>query len=144
MSSAHDNNVTGGGIEFSNLLLNPSPETVRKIGLVKKLLMSGKPLYIAVREAKLGWKSYYKYAPLIYDDPDILVPLPKTTLRDYRYRGIDVEGVRMVLDCVAKHEATRLIRDILAGRRGREEVRQKVKRNPRRHWLQLCKDLQIK
>jgi len=33
-----------------------------------------------------------------------------------------------VLDCVAKHEATRLIRDVLAGRRGSEEVRQKFKR----------------
>jgi len=50
------------------LLLNPSPETVRKIGLVRKLLKDGKPLYRAIREAKLGWKNYYKYAPLIYDD----------------------------------------------------------------------------
>jgi hypothetical protein len=49
-----------------------------------------------------------------------------------------------VLDCVAKHEATRLIRDVLAGRRGSEEVRQKFKRNPGRQWLQLCRDLQIK
>jgi hypothetical protein len=142
MSSAHDNNVTGG-MEFFNLLLNPSPETVRKIGLVKKLLKDGKPLYRAIREAKLGWKNYYKYAPLIYGDLDIPVPIPKTVLRDYRCRGID-EVLRMVLDCVAKHEATRLIRDILAGRMGREEVRQKLKRNPGRPWLQLCRDLQMK
>jgi hypothetical protein len=143
MSSAHDNNVTGG-MEFFNLLLNPSPETVRKIGLVKKLLKDGKPLYRAIREAKLGWKNYYKYAPLIYDDPDISIPIPKTALRDYRYRGIDVEVVRVVLDCVAKHEVTKLMRNILAGRMGREEVRRKFKRNPGRHWLQLCRDLQMK
>jgi hypothetical protein len=142
MSSAHDN--TGRGNEFFNFLLNPSPETVRKIGLVKKLLKDGKPLHRAIREAKLGWKNYYKYAPLIYDDPDIPVPLLKTTLRDYRCRGIDVEGVRIVLDCVAKHIATKLIRDVLAGRRGKEDVRQKLKRNPGRHWLQLCKYLQMK
>jgi len=118
MSSVHDNNVTGRGNGFFNLLLNPSPETVRKIGLVKKLLKDGKPLYRAIREAKLGWKNYYKYAPLIYDDPDIPVPLPKIILRDYRYRGIDFEGIRVVLDCVAKHVATKFIRDVLAGRRG--------------------------
>lgn len=144
MSSVHDNNVTGRGNEFFNLLLNPSPETVRKIGLVKKLLKDGKPLYRAIRETKLGWKNYYKYAPLIYGDPDIPVPIPKTTLRDYRCRGIDVEGIRVVLDCVAKHEATKLIKDVLAGSRGREEVQQKFKRNPGRHWLQLCRDLQMK
>jgi hypothetical protein len=118
VSSVHDNNVTGRGNEFFNLLLNPSPETVRKIGLVKKLLKDGKPLYRAIREAKLGWKNYYKYAPLIYDDPNIPIPIPKTILRDYKYRGIDVEGIRVVLDGVAKHVATKLIRDVLAGRGG--------------------------
>jgi len=144
MSSVHDNNVTVRGNGFFNLLLNPSPETVRKIGLVKKLLKDGKLLYRAIREAKLGWKNYYKYAPLIYDDPNIPIPIPKTVLRDYRYRGIDVESVRVVLDCVAKYEVMKLIRDVLAGRRGREEVRQELKRNPGRRWLQLCKDLQMR
>jgi len=96
----------------------------------------------AIREAKLGWKNYYKYAPLIYGDPDIPVPIPKMALRDYRYGGIDVEVLRKVLDCVAKHEVMKLMRDILAGRRG-EEVRRKLKRNPGRHWLQLCRDLQM-
>jgi hypothetical protein len=141
MSSAHDNTVTGGKVKFFNLLLNPSSETVRKIGLVKKMLKDGKPLYSAIREAKLGWKNYYKYAPLIYDDPEIPIPLPKTLIREYRYRGIDVDGLRIMLDYVAKHEATKLIRDILAGRRG-EEIWQKLKRNPGRYWLQLCRDLQ--
>jgi len=122
------------------LLLNPSPETVKKIGLVKKLLKGGKPLYRAIREAKLGWKNYYKYTPLIYSDPDILVPLPKTVLKDYRYKGIDVEGIRMVLDGDAKRKATRFIRDVLAGRRERGEVRQELKRNSGKHWLQLCRD----
>jgi hypothetical protein len=39
------------------LLLNPSPETVREICLVKKSLKDGKPLYRAIREAKLGWEN---------------------------------------------------------------------------------------
>jgi hypothetical protein len=104
------------------------------------LLKDGWPLYRAIREAKLGWKNYYKYAPLIYGDPNIPIPIPKTTLRDYRCRGIDVEGVRVVLDCVAKHEAARLVRDVLAGG---GEVRRKLERNPGRHWLQLCRDLQM-
>ena len=43
----------------------------------------------------------------------------------------------MVLDCIAKHEATTLIRGVLAGRRGKKEVQQKFKRNPGKHWLQL-------
>jgi hypothetical protein len=144
MISGHDNIVTGKEIEFLKLVLNPSPKVAREIGLVKRLLKEGEPLYKAVRKAGLGWKNYYKYAPLIYDDPEILVPLPKTFLKEYKYRNIDVEGIRIVLDNVAKHATAKLIRDILVGRRGKEETRQKIKKNPGKHWLQLCKDLQLK
>jgi|GEM_PF-2436024 len=63
---------------------------------------------------------------------------------DYRYGEMDVKGVRVVLDCVAKHEATKLIRDVLAGRREREEIRQKFKSSPGRQWLQLCKYLEVR
>jgi hypothetical protein len=59
--------------------------------------------------------------------------LPKTILKEYKYRNIDVEGIRIVLDIVAKHATAKLIRDILVGRRGKEETRQKIKKNPEKH-----------
>ena len=43
----------------------------------------------------LTGQNYCRYAPLTYDDLDILVPLPKTTFRDYRYREINVEGAEV-------------------------------------------------
>ena len=133
MTSDHDNIVTGKEIEFLKLVLNPSARVAEEIGLVKRLLKEGGPLYKAVRKAGLGWKNYCKYAPLVYDDPEILVPLPKTILKEYKYRNIDVEGIRIVLDIVAKHATAKLIRDILVGRRGKEETRQKIKKNPEKH-----------
>jgi hypothetical protein len=57
MISDHDNIVTGKEIEFLKLVLNPSPKVAREIGLVKRLLKEGKPLYKAVRKAGLGWKN---------------------------------------------------------------------------------------
>jgi len=76
--------------------------------------------------------------------PEILILLPKTILKEYKYRNIDVEGIRIVLDNVAKHATAKLIKDTLSGRRGKEETRQEIKKNPGKHWLQLCKDLQLK
>jgi hypothetical protein len=139
MTSDHDNIVTGKEIEFLKLVLNPSPKVAKEIGLVKRLLKEGRPLYKAVRKAGLGWKNYYKYAPLIYDDPEILVPLPKTILKEYKYRNIDVEDIRTVLDIVAKHATAKLIRDILSGRRGKEETRREIKKNP---WKALAPTMQ--
>jgi hypothetical protein len=140
----HDNIITGKEIEFLKLVLNPSARVAKEIGLVKRLLKEGRPLYKAVRKAGLGWKNYYKYAPLIYDDPEILAPPPKTILKEYKYRNMDVEDIRIVLDGVAKHATAKLMRDILSGKRGKEETRQKIKKNPGKLWLQLCKDLQLK
>jgi ACT domain-containing protein len=57
-------------------VLNLSVKVTREIILVRRLLKEGKPLYKAIRKARLGWKNYYKYVPLAYDDPEILVPLP--------------------------------------------------------------------
>ncbi len=139
MTSDHYN-IVSGGADFLKLILNPSNETRKKILLVRGLLKKGIPLHLAIKRAKLGWKNYYKYAPLIYDDPDILAPLPKTLLRDYRMR-LDVDHIRIILDGIAKLKATEVIRRILTSEK---EVREKVKRNPGRHWLQICKDLQIK
>jgi len=126
-------------LEWLKYILKPKPETLEKLLLVRGLLKSGLPAYKAVKKAKLGWKNYYKYAPFIYDDPEILVSLPKGFLGDYAYRGFAVDELRMVLDEVAKHEAEKLIRRVL--RRGEPE---EAKENPGKAWLQLCKDLQIK
>jgi len=142
MVSDHDNTITVKEIEFLKSALNPSDRVVRKIILVKRLLKKGMPLYKAIRKAGLGWKNYYKYAPLIYDDPEILVPLPKTILKDYKYR-IDVESIRIVLDGVAKLVAAKLVRDVLSGKREKKELWRKVKENPGKHWLRLCRDLQL-
>jgi hypothetical protein len=142
MVSDHDNTITVKDLEFLKSALNPSDRVIRKIVLVKRLLKKGMPLYKAIRKAGLGWKNYYKYAPLIYDDPEILVPLPKTILKDYKYR-IDVESIRIVLDGVAKLAAAKLIRDILSGKRGKKELWWNVKENPGKHWLRLCRDLQL-
>jgi hypothetical protein len=128
MISDHDNTITGKEIEFLKSVLNPSPKVAKEICLVKRPLKEGGPLYKAVRKAGLRWKNYYKYAPPIYDDPEILVPLPKTILKEYKYRNIDVEGIRIVLDGVAKHATAKLIRDILSGKEGKKRPARRLKR----------------
>lgn len=95
-------------------ILRPKPKTLEKLLLVRRLLKSGLPAYKAVRKAKLGWKNYYKYAPLIYSDSEIPILLPKGFIRDYEYRGMAVEERSIVvLDVVAKHETTNIIRRTL-------------------------------
>jgi hypothetical protein len=119
-------------------ILRPMPETLKKISVVRKLLREGVPIYKAVREAKLGWKNFYKYAPLIYDDPEIFVPLPKGFIRECEYRGMNVEDLRIVLDCVAKYEASEIIGRALARGKPLE-----VRRKPGEHWLRVCKELEM-
>jgi ACT domain-containing protein len=118
MTWVHDDIITEKEIELFKLVLNPSPEVARKVSLVKRLLKESKPLYKAIREAGLGWKNYYKYAPLIYDDPEILVPLPKIILKEYIYRQIDVKSIRAVLDCVTKHACSQVHKEYLSGEKG--------------------------
>jgi hypothetical protein len=112
--------------------------------LVKRLLKDGKPLYKAIREAKLGWKNYYKYAPLIYDDPEIHVPIPKTILKDYRYRGMGDENMRKVLDIVAKYAAAEMIMNVLVKKNEKERIPEECKKNPGKEWLKVCRALQMK
>jgi len=81
-----------------------------------------------VRIVKLCWKNYYKYVPLIYDDLKILVPLSRTVIKEYRYRRTGVEGVRVVLNDVAKRLVAKFIWDILARRRGNEKTWQTSKK----------------
>jgi hypothetical protein len=37
----------------------------------------------SIRRVRLGWKNYYKYAPLVYLDPGIPIPVPKRHLNYY-------------------------------------------------------------
>jgi len=46
--------------------VRPSVGTVIKIMKVEELLKRGATLREAIRSAGLGWKSFYKYAPLMY------------------------------------------------------------------------------
>ena len=51
----------------------------------------------------LGWKNYYKYAPIIYMDPELLIPLPKGFIGNYGILGIDLDQLRVALNDVAKY-----------------------------------------
>lgn len=64
--------------------VKPSVKTMIKIMKVRELLKRGATLKEAVRNAGLGWKSFYKYAPLIYlNDPNLLIPIQKYFLKQY-------------------------------------------------------------
>ena len=89
----------------------PSVETMIKIMKVKELLKRGATLREAIRSVGLGWKSFYKYAPLIYlEDPDLLIPIPKRFLKEYtRVMSFDtLVQIRAVLDEIAKYVALEL------------------------------------
>ena len=121
------------------LLLNPLPETRRKLELVRRLLVEGVPLYAAIRQTKLGWKNYYKYAPLIYEDPRLLIPIKKGFLRDYKLHGLPVEHLRLAFNEVSKHVTEKLIERSLALGKSLE-----VMKDPGKSWLRLCEALQKK
>jgi len=40
--------------------------------------------------------------------------------------------------------AAKLVRDVLSGKRVKKELWREVKDNPGKHWLRLCKHLQVK
>jgi hypothetical protein len=64
--------------------IRPSVKTIIKIMKIRELLKQGVSLREAVHSVGLGWKSFYKYAPLIYlNDPDLLIPIPKHFLKEY-------------------------------------------------------------
>ena len=91
--------------------IRPSAETVIKIMKVEELLKRGATLREAIRSAGLGWKSFYKYAPLIYlNDPDLLIPIPKSFLKQYMHvLSYDtLTQARVVLNEVAKYAALEL------------------------------------
>jgi len=92
--------------------IRPSVETVVKIMKVKELLKRGATLREAIRSVGLGWKSFYKYAPLIYlDNPNLLIFMPKQFLKQYTHiLSYDtLTQTRVVLNEVAKYAALELV-----------------------------------
>ena len=88
----------------------------------------------ALKAVGLGQKNYYKYAPIIYMDPELLIPLPKGFIRDYSILRIDLEQLRMVLDEVAEYKALNIVKkQLLRGKIRRSEFGRK--------WLELAQDL---
>jgi len=60
----------------------------------------------SIRRVGLGWKNYYKYAPLAYSDPEVLIPIPKMYLNYYTRLTIGITSellwqLRLVLNGVA-------------------------------------------
>jgi hypothetical protein len=104
---------------------------------VKELLKRGTTLREAIRSVGLGWKSFYKYAPLIYlEDPDLLIPIPKRFLKEcMRVMGFDtLVQIRAVLNEIAKYAALELAwRLYRIGRVKPDEFGKK--------WYKLAQDL---
>ena len=114
--------------------LSPEPETLLKILRLQKLLKKGFSVRKALKNAGLGWKNYYKYAPIIYMDPELPIPLPKGFIRDYSILRIDLDQLRIALNEVAKYVALDVVRKQL--------LRGKIKRSEfGRKWLELAQDL---
>jgi len=102
--------------------LSPEPETLLKIFRLQELLKKGFSVRRALRAVGLGWRNYYKYAPVIYVGPELPIPLPKGFIRDYSILGIDLDQLRMVLNEVAKYTILDIMgKQLLKGKiKGRE------------------------
>jgi hypothetical protein len=104
---------------------------------VKELLKRGATLREAIHSVGLGWKSFYKYAPLIYfDDPDLIIPIPKGFLKQYIHivNFDTLTQIRVVLNEVAKYAALELAWKLY--RKGRIKPDEFGKK-----WYTLAQDL---
>lgn len=114
--------------------LSPKSETLLKILKLQELLKRGLSVRRALKALGLGWKNYYKYAPIIYMDPELPIPLPKEFIRDYSILGIDLDQLRVALNEVTKYTALDIMRKQL--------LKGKIKRSGfGRKWLELAQDL---
>jgi len=95
--------------------IRPSVETVIKIMKVEELLKRGATLRETIRSVGLGWKSFYKYAWLMYlGDPDLLIPIPKHFIKQYTHvLSYDtLVQTRVVLNEVAKYAALEMTEEL--------------------------------
>ncbi len=114
--------------------LSPELETLLKILRLQELLKRGLSVRKALKAVGLGWKNYYRYAPVIYMDPELFIPLPKGFIRDYSILKIDIDQLRIALNDVAKYVALDVVRkQLLRGKIRRSEFGRK--------WLELTQNL---
>ena len=114
--------------------LSPEPETLLKILKLRELLKKDVSVRRALKDVGLGWKNFYKYAPIIYMDLELFIPLPKEFIRDYSILGIDLDQLRLALNEVAKYVALDVARkQLLKGKRRRSRFGRK--------WLELAQNL---
>jgi hypothetical protein len=111
--------------------VEPSRETLLKIATLQDLIRRGLSLRESIRRVRLGWKNYYKYAPLVYSDPEVLIPVSEKYLNYYTRPTIGITSellwqLRLVLNGVAWQGAWDIILPKLAegkirgGEAGRE------------------------
>ena len=110
------------------------PETLLKILELQELLRKVFSVHKTFKAVSLGWRNYYKYAPIIYMDPKLLTPLPKGFIGDYNILGIDLDQLRIVPGGVAKYIALDIV--------SKQLPRGKIRRSELgRKWLELAQDL---
>jgi len=116
--------------------LEPSRETILKIAELRRLIKEGLSVRESVRRVRLGWKNYYKYAPLIYMSSDLLIPIEKSFLRDYatHFGSELVNQVRTAVNTGAVEDALEEARKaLLEGRIKRKDLG--------RYWLKTSQEL---
>lgn len=105
-------------------------ETKRKLEAVEELLRRGYSLRKAIKEARLGCKSYYKYEDYMLSDKS--VPRPRKVLAvnvrgQYRVDKIVVDTLRDLAKHVCKKALIRKYKSIRALKKHRKEYRQLVR-----------------
>ena len=83
------------------------PETRRKLDRVKSLLKRGYSLSKAIREVRVGWKTYHKYEDYILSDPE--VPRPKRKLHVHVGPLKFDRTIDVILRQVSRYVAKKLI-----------------------------------
>lgn len=82
-------------------------KTRRKLDKVKELLKRGYTLRKAIKEVKIGWKTYYKYENYVLNDPS--VPRPKRKFYVHVGPFLVDKGTDTVLRQVARDIAIKMI-----------------------------------
>jgi len=134
---------------------NVSDLTARKIARLRELLRGGLTLRKAQETLRkefrggLGWKNVEKYKLLIYLDPEIPIPIPKSYLRQYvivfgwpsiRQANMSIpwlntsEQLVSILSEVAKYLALRItLAKFMSGKIPQNKLS--------KFWFRLCQDL---
>jgi len=134
---------------------NVSDLTARKIARLRELLRKGLTLRKAQErlrkefEGGLGWKNIEKYKLLIYLDPEIPIPIPRSYLRQYirvfgwpsvRQAGMSIpwlnpsEQLVLILSEVAKYLALKItLARFMSGKIPQSELS--------KSWFRSCQDL---